>query len=42
MTVPAGVFTGCRVNTRLTPVPPTLVSAKLAGVATPATEAVTV
>ena len=42
MTVPAAVFTGCCVNARLTPVPPTLVRAKLAGVATPVTEAVTV
>ena len=41
MTVPAGVFTGCCVNNRVTPVPPALVRAKLAGVATPATEAVT-
>src|SRR6187402_630959 len=41
-TVPAGVFPGCCVNARLTPVPPTLVRAKLAGVATPATEPVTV
>ena len=42
MTVPAGVFTGCCVNARLTPVPPALVRAKLAGGATPVTEAVTV
>ena len=42
MTVPAGVFTGSCVNTRFVPVPPTLVKAKLAAVATPATEAVTV
>src|SRR5579862_4195345 len=42
MTAPAAVFPGCCVNARVTPVPPTLVSAKLAGVATPATDAVTV
>ncbi len=42
MTVPAGVFPGCCVNVRLTPVPPALVRAKLAGIATPVTEAVTV
>ena len=42
MIVPAGVLTGCWVNVRLTPVPPTLVSAKFAGVAIPLTDAVTV
>ena len=41
MTVPAAVSTGCCVNNRVTPVPPVLVRAKLAGVATPATDAVT-
>src|SRR5579862_1379592 len=41
ITVPAAVFPGCCVNVRLTPVPPTLVRAKLAAVATPVTDAVT-
>ena len=40
MREPAGVFAGCWVKARLTPVPPALVRAKVAGVATPDTEAV--